>query len=198
MFCSRSWVFHAVLAAYLTIVVGIVETTLSFLAGRTDISMSLYAVALTSITDVAGGFLILTIWQNRVDDPNYIDKLERIEAAEAEKFTDFWYSLAIGVSMIVMGLFLMADRFEYDFTKISRFFCQSLHSKNLFIIDLTSNVSIRSLLEDSVTSSRDKDIGLVATSIGVSCSFILAMYKYEIGNQLQSLTISAGSFPYLL
>ena len=115
MFFSRSWVFHAVLAAYLTIAVGIVETTLSFLAGRTDISMSLYAVALMSITDVAGGFLILTIWQNRVDDPGYIDKLERIEAAEAEKFTDFWYSLAIGVSMIVMGLFLMADRFENDF-----------------------------------------------------------------------------------
>ena len=63
---------------------------------------------------------------------------------------------------------------------------------------LSSNASVRSLLEDSVTSSRDKDIGLVATSIGLSCSFILAMYKFEIGNQLQSLTISAGFFSYLL
>lgn len=113
MFYSRSWVFHAVLAAYLTIVAGTVEMILSMLAGKTDMSMSLYAVALMSILDVAGGCLILTIWQDRIDDPGYVDKLERIEAAEAEKLTDLRYSFAIGMSMIIMGLFLMADRLEY-------------------------------------------------------------------------------------
>lgn len=52
--------------------------------------------------------------------------------------------------------------------------------------------SIRSLLEDEVTKATDKDIGLIATSIGLCFSFFLALYKYEVGNQLQSLTILAG------
>ena len=52
--------------------------------------------------------------------------------------------------------------------------------------------SIRSVLANEITKATDKDIGLVATSIGVSCSFILAAYKYEVGNQLKSLTILAG------
>ena len=106
-----SWVFHAVVAAYLTILAGTVETTLSILAGKTDVSMSLYAVALMSITDIAGGILILTLWQNRREDSSYIDKFERIEAHESERFTDLWYSFTIGVFMLIMGLFLMADRY---------------------------------------------------------------------------------------
>ena len=105
-----SWIFHAVVSAYLTVVAGTVETALSFLAGTTDLSMSLYAVALMSITDIAGGILILTLWQNRKEESSYLDKYERREASETEKSTDLWYSFTIGVFMLIMGLFLMADR----------------------------------------------------------------------------------------
>lgn len=112
MFLGYSFVFHAVVAAYLSIGVGIVQATLTILAGLTDVSMSLYAVALMSILDVFGGVLILTLWQNRKLESSYLDKFERIEASETEEVTDLWYSFIIGLFMLLMGLILIIDRFD--------------------------------------------------------------------------------------
>lgn len=115
MFLGYSFVFHAVAAAYLSIGVGIIQATLTILAGLTDVSMSLYAVALMSILDVFGGVLILTIWQNRKAESSYLDKFERIEASETEEVTDLWYSFIIGLFMLLMGLVLIVDRFDRDY-----------------------------------------------------------------------------------
>ena len=110
MFLGFTMAFHAVFSAYLTIIIGIVLAALTILAGRTDVSMSLYAVALMSILDVSGGILVLTLWQNRREESTYIDKFERIEASEIEEVTDLWYSFIIGLFMLTMGLFLILDR----------------------------------------------------------------------------------------
>ena len=103
-------VFHAVFSAYLTIIIGLVLAVLTILAGRTDVSMSLYAVALMSILDVSGGILVLTLWQNRKEESTYVDKFERIEASETEEVTDLRYSFIIGLFMLTMGIFLILDR----------------------------------------------------------------------------------------
>jgi hypothetical protein len=113
MLLGYSFVFHAVAAAYLSIGVGIIQATLTILAGLTDVSMSLYAVALMSILDVFGGVLILTLWQNRKAESSYLDKYERIEASETEEVTDLWYSFIIGLFMLLMGLVLIIDRFDH-------------------------------------------------------------------------------------
>jgi hypothetical protein len=52
---------------------------------------------------------------------------------------------------------------------------------------------VKSLFEEDITAQTDKDIGMVTTAIGFSLSFFLALYKYEIGHKLQSLTITAGN-----
>jgi divalent metal cation (Fe/Co/Zn/Cd) transporter len=52
--------------------------------------------------------------------------------------------------------------------------------------------SVKSLFNEDITAQTDKDIGMVTTAIGFSLSFFLALYKYEIGHKLQSLTITAG------
>ena len=111
MFLGFTMAFHAVFSAYLTIIIGVVLAVLTILAGRTDVSMSLYAVALMSILDVSGGILVLTLWQNRREESSYIDKFERIEASETEEITDLWYSFIIGLFMLTMGLFLILDRY---------------------------------------------------------------------------------------
>lgn len=107
---GRSWVFHAVFSSYLSILAGIVETVLSIVAGHKDGSMSLYSVALMSSTDIIGGVLILTIWQNRKLDSEFVDKFEREEARAGERLVDLWYTFTIGMFMLTMGLFLMFDR----------------------------------------------------------------------------------------
>lgn len=103
-------VFHAVFSAYLTIIIGLVLAVLTILAGRTDVSMSLYAVALMSILDVSGGILVLTLWQNRKEESTYVDQFERIEASETEEVTDLRYSFIIGLFMSTMGIFLILNR----------------------------------------------------------------------------------------
>jgi hypothetical protein len=113
MLLGYTFVFHAVAAAYLSIGVGVIQATLTILAGLTDVSMSLYAVALMSILDVFGGVLILTLWQNRKAESSYLDKYERIEATETEEVTDLWYSFIIGLFMLLMGLVLIIDRFDH-------------------------------------------------------------------------------------
>jgi hypothetical protein len=51
---------------------------------------------------------------------------------------------------------------------------------------------VKSLFDEDITAETDKDIGMVTTAIGFSLSFFLALYKYEVGHKLQSLTITAG------
>lgn len=51
---------------------------------------------------------------------------------------------------------------------------------------------MKTLFDEDVTASTDKDIGIVSTSIGFSLAFLLAMYKYEVGHKLKSMTITAG------
>ena len=54
-------------------------------------------------------------------------------------------------------------------------------------------ISVKSLFDEDITAETDKDIGMVTTAIGFSLSFFLALYKYEVGHKLQSLTITAGN-----
>jgi hypothetical protein len=97
--------FHAILSAYLSIGAGLIEATLSIMAGHADISMSLYGVALMAITDVIGGLLILLLWQCR---PNGNGPSIEI----AMRIKDLRYTSIIGLFMVFMGVFLMIDRLE--------------------------------------------------------------------------------------
>lgn len=51
---------------------------------------------------------------------------------------------------------------------------------------------MKSLFDEDITASTDKDMGMITTAIGFSLSFFLALYKFEIGHKLQSQTITAG------
>jgi hypothetical protein len=102
---THSLSFHAVLSAYLSIFAGIVEAVLSIMAGTTDISMSLYGVALMALVDIAGSMLILLLWQCR---PANCDETNR---GSMERMRDLQYTSIIGVFMILLGLFLMTDRY---------------------------------------------------------------------------------------
>jgi hypothetical protein len=55
--------FHAIASAYLSIVAGIVEAVMSMMAGSEEDSLSLYGVALMAFVDIAGTFLVLSLWE---------------------------------------------------------------------------------------------------------------------------------------
>lgn len=99
--------FHAVLSAYLSIAAGIVEASLSILAGHQEISMSLYGIALMAIVDVTGSVLVLMMWQ-----------CGSLERKYTERIREMRYSIFIGIMMLLLGCFLVADSiknlYEHD------------------------------------------------------------------------------------
>ena len=92
---------HAIISAYLSIIAGLVEAALSLTAGHAEISMSLYGIALMAIVDITGSVLVLRMWQNS-GAPE--DRLI------SQRLQEMQYSITIGVMMIVLGCFLIADR----------------------------------------------------------------------------------------
>jgi divalent metal cation (Fe/Co/Zn/Cd) transporter len=93
--------FHAIVSAYLSIVAGLVEASLSILAGHAELSMSLYGIALMAFVDITGSLLVLYTWQ--FSEAKAERKLQ-------DRIREMRMSRGIGIMMIILGLFLIADR----------------------------------------------------------------------------------------
>lgn len=91
--------FHAVFSAYVSIFAGVIEAFFSVILGHAELSMSLYGIALMAIVDITGSVLVLLIWQSP-DDRN-----------REKKILEARYTYIIGVLMMILGLFLVADRY---------------------------------------------------------------------------------------
>ena len=94
--------FHAILSAYLSIVAGLLEAVLSISLGSEEDSMSLYGIALMGFVDVTGSLLILNLFQCR--RTSYAG-----ERSQQDKRTEIIYTIAIGLLMVVLGVFLIVD-----------------------------------------------------------------------------------------
>lgn len=95
--------FHALLAAWLSVVIGGAITVLAFLSAHAEKSMSLYALSLMSAVDTSSSVLVIVFWHSH----NGQSSLSSQQSKQEQKYT---YS--IGVMMIIMGLMLLIDRFE--------------------------------------------------------------------------------------
>ena len=88
---------HAVLSAYLSIAAGVVELIMSSVAGFTEVSMSMFGISLVAFVDIMGSILVLLLWQCKRSDAD----------SRAERLRELRYSVAIGVLMILLGVFLL-------------------------------------------------------------------------------------------
>ena len=116
--------FHAVFSAYLSIGAGLFEAVFAviftflfilydlfidlplyakMIAGHTDISMSLYGIAIMAIVDITGSILVLIFWQGNDQSPS-------TERESPEKIRELQYSYVIGALMMLLGIFLILDR----------------------------------------------------------------------------------------
>lgn len=91
--------FHAIFSAYVSIFAGLIEAFFSVMLGHAELSMSLYGIALMAIVDITGSVLVLMVWQKYDNDKN-----------KEKKILEARYSYIIGVLMMILGLFLVADR----------------------------------------------------------------------------------------
>ena len=87
---------HAVLSAYLSIAAGVMETVMSFVAGFAEVSMSMFGISLVAFVDIMGSILVLLLWQCKRDAD-----------ADADRLRELRYSIVIGASMILLGIFLL-------------------------------------------------------------------------------------------
>ena len=87
------------LSAYLSIMAGAIETVFSVVEGHEQLSMALYGIALMAIVDITG---MLFVWQNGDSSSSERSTLQKMQEAR--------YSYTIGALMMVLGLFLVADR----------------------------------------------------------------------------------------
>ena len=73
------------------------------IAGHTDISMSLYGIAIMAIVDITGSILVLIFWQGN-------EQTSSTERDSPEKIRELQYSYVIGSLMMLLGIFLILDR----------------------------------------------------------------------------------------
>lgn len=96
--------FHAIFASYLSIFTGIATVVLAIFAGNAEISMSMIGMALIGITDVAASIMVLAVYLPSVfASTNW-------HGGFTQKRQEARYSLAIGVIMVLLGVFLFVDR----------------------------------------------------------------------------------------
>ena len=103
-FCNeKSATRHAVISAYLSIVAGIWELSLSIWAGHNEKSMSVYGIGIMAFVDIAGSILVLSLWQfGTVEGMRLLSERRR----------EMHYSVCIGAMMIFLGMFLIADSLQ--------------------------------------------------------------------------------------
>lgn len=171
MFDCTSGRFHAVLSAYLSIIAGLYETIFSLVAGHADLSMSLYGIALMAVVDITGSALVLLIWQTS-DIGGTTERSTQLKLQEAR------YSYVIGALMMFLGLFLVADR------------C-SCCCRCYICVVVTLLHSAKTLIEGH--SPHSKGVGGADVALfGTVSSALLAVYKYRVGQELDSPVITAG------
>lgn len=173
---EKSAIFHTVLSAYLSIIAGLIEAGLSLYSGHAEISMSLYGIALMAIVDITGSVLVLKMWQcGSISDERLI----------SERRQEMYYSIVIGTLMVVLGFFLIVDRF--------------LHESHVSFLKFLLFVWISLKNFTSKESPDDQSwIGTVVTIFGSICGLSLAAYKYAVGVALDSPVVIAGDRFFLI
>jgi hypothetical protein len=92
---------HALFAAWVSIVIGLAITCLSFLSARAEKSMSLYSLALLAAVDTSSSILVILFWQTQTTQEG---------KSALQNIKEHRYTYAIGVMMILMGILLLGDR----------------------------------------------------------------------------------------
>lgn len=143
---------------------------LKMIAGHADISMSLYGIAIMAIVDITGSILVLIFWQGNDTTVRGLTQTVR----------ELQYSYIIGALMMLLGIFLILDRYSTSYPA------------PFFIYILISNFSVSNLIEGK-SPSNSKEAGSSISIFGTTAGFLLALYKYNIGKELESPVIMAGN-----
>lgn len=101
---ARRPIYHAILSAYLSIIIGLIETALAIYTGHAHISMALYGIALMAFVDVVGSVLIVYTYYGLSDTTHEMSGIDSDRKAKELK-----YSYVIGVLMMILGVFFIYE-----------------------------------------------------------------------------------------
>lgn len=153
---SERPIYHALVSAYMSIILGITEAILAIYTGHADISMALYGIALMAIVDVTGSVLVVFM---------YYGMSNEVVHNPDKKTKELRYSQAIGVLMILLGLFLVADS--------------------------ASDLEQKDSPQDAGTIG--SALQVITSVYGALGSLSMAAYKYKVGKALHSSVVLADS-----
>lgn len=97
---SCSGQFHALASAYLSVVCGVILAVFSFIIASSESSLSLFALCILAIIDIATSTLVIIYWQG-----NY----KVTERKPQQSIQEHRYTTLIGMMMIMMGLLLFGN-----------------------------------------------------------------------------------------
>ncbi len=175
MIDMRSGRFHAIFSAYLSIIAGVIEAIFSLITGHAELSMSLYGIALMAIVDITGSSLVLFIWQFSMSDSTDVTTRHKIQEAR--------YSYIIGALMMILGLFLVLDRYV-----VGGVACTVHNSESILSLTFSAKTLIQGKSPHGTVVGEGSSIAL----FGTISSLVLAAYKYKVGQELDSCVINAG------
>lgn len=92
---------HALVSAWLSVIIGCVITVISFYSAQNLDSMSLYALAIMSAVDTLSSVLVIIFWQEFESEDN---------ATLSQNKKEQNFTLFVGVLMLIMGTMLLGDR----------------------------------------------------------------------------------------
>lgn len=105
---GEEWLFfsprlHALLAAWLSVIIGGTITILSFFSAQSAQSMSFFALCVMSVVDTSCSILVIAFWQG--------NKAET-ELTTSESKKEQRYTFMIGLMMVIMGIMLLVNRYD--------------------------------------------------------------------------------------
>lgn len=92
---------QALVAAWVSVLIGCVITLLAFYSGFLLDVMSLYALSIMSAVDTISSILVIVFWQKHQTELD----LTTEQSKKEQKYT-YW----VGIMMIIMGILLFCDR----------------------------------------------------------------------------------------
>jgi uncharacterized membrane protein len=118
---------HALVAAWMSVVIGCAITVLAFYSARSLDIMSLYALSLMSAIDTVSSILVVIFWQEHDSESN----LTTSQSKQEQKYT-FW----VGIMMMIMGLMLLGDSLKTLIFKDRPYFTNSFSKLGVVISTL--------------------------------------------------------------
>jgi hypothetical protein len=90
---------HAILSAYLSVFLGLIEAIISISVNISSLSMAIFGFALLAIVDIVGSLLVLRRWQFSSNIEPFISNIQEQKDA-----------VTLGYLMTLLGVFLVISR----------------------------------------------------------------------------------------